>query len=174
MVIKFPAGPRPPTAVGASGTAPRARNPRVGLRAPPSKSRRWTWGEVFGSRGEGGGEREVSRAHLEQGRVRAPPGEGSAPGGRKGAAWVGDSSTSLPPHPGPGLAASASQAAAELAARQPAARSPARRPASSCANPRATGSAPCRTLPSAAAPPALAPRPGARAVGNGGGDATGE
>lgn len=31
----------------------------------------------------------MSRAHLEQGRVRAPPGEGSAPRGGKGAAWVG-------------------------------------------------------------------------------------
>lgn len=44
----------------------------------------------------------------------------------------------------------------------PAARRPDRRSASSCADPRAPGNAPCRPLPSAAAPRALPPLPGSR------------
>ena len=88
----------------------------VRSRAPGTalQSTLWTWGEVFGSGGCG-----ESRAHLGQGRVRAPPGESSAPGGGRKAAWVGDPSTSPSPHLGPGLVASASQAVAAPAALQP-------------------------------------------------------
>lgn len=99
----------------------------------------------------------MSRAHLEQGGVRAPPGEGSAPLGSSGAAWVGGSSTSPALHLRAGPAASASQAAAERAARRP--RSPVAAQLGERADPRATRSEQDSTTPSTAAPLALLPLP---------------
>lgn len=99
----------------------------------------------------------MSRAHLEQGRVRAPPGLGSAPRGRRGATWVGSSSTSPSPHLGARLAVSASQAAVSVQPGSPAAWGAA--PLGERADPRASGSEQDSTMPSAAAPRALTPLP---------------
>lgn len=99
----------------------------------------------------------MSRAHLAQGRVRAPPGQGSAPRGRRGATWVGSSSTSPSPHLGARLAVSASQAAVGVQPGSPAAWGAA--PLGERADPRASGSEQASTMPSAAAPRALTPLP---------------
>lgn len=97
----------------------------------------------------------MSRAHLEQGRVRAPPGEGSAPRGWRGAVWVWGSSTSSSPHLGARLAVSASQAAASVQPGSPAALGAAL--LDERADPRASWSEQGSTMPSAAAPRALIP-----------------
>lgn len=99
----------------------------------------------------------MSRAHLEQGRVRAPPGEGSAPRGRRGAMWGGGSSTSPTPHVGARLAVSVTQAAVSVQRGSPAAWCAAR--LGERADPRASGSEQASTVPSAAAPRALTPLP---------------
>lgn len=99
----------------------------------------------------------MSRAHLEQGRVQAPPGDSGAPPGKRGARWAGGSSTSLSRHRGARLAVSASQAAVSVQPGSPAAWGTA--PRGECADPRARGREQDSTMPSAAAPRALTPLP---------------
>lgn len=128
---------------------------RAGLREPPSKSSRWTWGEVCGSPGGRG--------------VPRTPGAGS----RAGTAWRGERPWGQEARRvGGGLVKFAPCASWTGTSCLCFPGGAARPPAAPIAAPLAR--APCRTLPSAAAPRALKPRPGSRAVGNGGGAAAAE
>lgn len=159
MVRKFPAGPRPPLAPEPQDSS-LAGSPAVQLRNRP-QSPLWTWGEVFQSRRQG-----VPRTSG-AGR-RTPRWQGRRTSGQQGRRVRGGSSTSPAAH-----------LRACLGGRGRACSPVALRPRDTAqvnerADLPASASEPGTGLPSASAPPCTNSTAGLPAVGNEGGDASGE